>query len=295
MRHWCGKLCFAFMRTGYSRAMDVFSRPVQQVCRAEYEAAMAGERKSGPCEAEVEHIRQPLTRRIADGYPERRPPNLVPSTAQNDEDVPPVRAVRREHAESAFGLTVSSAPAPAALISGLDVAGARVIEPSVGDAEDRASRRGLALTCLIAGAGLFFWAGTMTVRDMVHRDLSIRDGATRAGASSRLASARPAEGEPRLPETAALPQTSPAPERVLAMAERLVAESDVVAARAVLSELVAAGDARAIFAMAETFDPNMIAVWKARVAADAGRARRLYRQAAVNGHPEAALRIEALR
>ncbi|MEQ1648149.1 MAG: hypothetical protein ABL898_06130 [Hyphomicrobiaceae bacterium] len=150
---------------------------------------------------------------------------------------------------------------------------------------ERASRRRIALTCLVAGAGLFFWAGLMAVRQM-----------PRAGGPEMLSRVQPQPSlaprfvsdtggeEPMLAET----------ERQLAMAERLVAEGSILAARSVLTDLAGFGDARALFALAETFDPHMIAFWRVRVPPDPEEARRLYAAAGESGHLDAARRLDAL-
>ena len=51
-----------------------------------------------------------------------------------------------------------------------------------------------------------------------------------------------------------------------------------------------------MFALAETYDPNMLAAWGTRgVAADVAKARALYRKALSLGAERAQVRLDALR
>ncbi len=79
-------------------------------------------------------------------------------------------------------------------------------------------------------------------------------------------------------------------------ARRLIAAGNVVAARDTLATAAAAKSPRALFAMAETFDPNLLAAWGTRgIVADPARARALYEAAAGLGLEEARARLAALR
>ncbi len=54
--------------------------------------------------------------------------------------------------------------------------------------------------------------------------------------------------------------------------------------------------ARRSFALAETYDPNMLAAWGTRgVAADVAKARALYRKALSLGAERAQVRLDALK
>jgi hypothetical protein len=84
--------------------------------------------------------------------------------------------------------------------------------------------------------------------------------------------------------------------QILAVAERFVATGDVLAARAMLSNRAGAGEPRALFALAETYDPSMLASWNARDAEPSTNyARFLYEAARRGGITEAQTRIEALK
>ncbi len=77
---------------------------------------------------------------------------------------------------------------------------------------------------------------------------------------------------------------------------RLVHEGNVLAARTLLATAAGATSPRALFLMAETFDPNMLAAWGTRgVAADPDRARALYAAANALGHDKADGRLDALK
>jgi TPR repeat protein len=55
------------------------------------------------------------------------------------------------------------------------------------------------------------------------------------------------------------------------------------------------GSARAAFALAQTYDPEVLAQWQARgIKGDMARARQLYQLASEQGSPEAKERIAAL-
>jgi hypothetical protein len=91
---------------------------------------------------------------------------------------------------------------------------------------------------------------------------------------------------------------TPAPDVVgdIEAAERLLAEGNIAAARAVLVTAAAAEHPRALFALAETYDPNLLAARGERgVVADAVQARALYAAAASLGHPLATARLRALQ
>jgi formylglycine-generating enzyme required for sulfatase activity/serine/threonine protein kinase len=91
-------------------------------------------------------------------------------------------------------------------------------------------------------------------------------------------------------------QSKPEIEQVLAQAMQKIDRGDVIGARQVL---VAADDANGpqiAFALAETYDPNMLAAWGARgVAADVAKARALYRKALQGGVARAQARLDALK
>jgi hypothetical protein len=76
--------------------------------------------------------------------------------------------------------------------------------------------------------------------------------------------------------------------------ERIIA-GDLSGAREILGRAAAADEAEAILALAETFDPNMLAAWGIRDAAsDVRVARTLYAKALLKGKERARVRLEAL-
>lgn len=81
----------------------------------------------------------------------------------------------------------------------------------------------------------------------------------------------------------------------LAIAANFIASGDIVAARDAIIAADLESNPLAVFAFAETFDPNMLAAWGVRSAhADADRARQLYQRALDNGVMRARQRLEAL-
>ena len=79
-------------------------------------------------------------------------------------------------------------------------------------------------------------------------------------------------------------------------AEAMIARGDIGAARDILAQAASAGSTSARFALAETFDPNMLAAWGTRdPVAEVGTARTLYEQTLSAGDERARARIEALK
>lgn len=106
----------------------------------------------------------------------------------------------------------------------------------------------------------------------------------------------PAFDQARVERIASRTLSAPAFEPHLEEARRLIAAKDVSSARDVLATAAAAKSPKALFAMAETFDPNALAAWGASgVAADPTRARTLYEAALNLGHDGAMSRLEALK
>lgn len=88
----------------------------------------------------------------------------------------------------------------------------------------------------------------------------------------------------------------PAQAILLARSELLASTGDLAGARQLLRESSDPSRAAIVFALAETFDPNMLAAWGLRNAlADAGQARGLYEQALAKGVERARARLEALQ
>jgi hypothetical protein len=82
---------------------------------------------------------------------------------------------------------------------------------------------------------------------------------------------------------------------MVARANKLLAEGNIAAARAVLESVVEAGSAQASFALAETYDPKVLPRWGAvGTQADTAKALDLYSRAADGGIAEAHPRLRAL-
>jgi hypothetical protein len=112
-----------------------------------------------------------------------------------------------------------------------------------------------------------------------------------------IAAVRPA---PLVVSTALVDQNARAPESgsddLLDRARQKVEAGDFRGARDLLNGHEDGDNAATSFALAETYDPNMLAAWDARgVEADAKKARQLYNKALSLGLKRARARLEALR
>jgi hypothetical protein len=99
------------------------------------------------------------------------------------------------------------------------------------------------------------------------------------------------------PRTSAAPPQANASEAggLLARAKALVVQGNILAARGVLEPAAETGSAQAIFALAETYDPNVLATWRTRgTRGDATRARDLYARAYEGGIKAAKDRSDSL-
>lgn len=128
-------------------------------------------------------------------------------------------------------------------------------------------------------------------------------------------SAVPAAGTPSAAEPAATTReaappppplvtlTERAPDRpppdpiaeLMSTGTRLIGNGDIAGARDAFSRAASTGDPAATMALAETFDPNMLAAWGARdIKAEVGTARMLYNKALEAGIVKARARLQAL-
>jgi hypothetical protein len=100
------------------------------------------------------------------------------------------------------------------------------------------------------------------------------------------------------PVPVALPEPAgPSADDLLVQAERRIESGDVVGAREILASTEASAASGAlVFALAETYDPNMLAAWGVRgVTADVMKAKSLYLKARDLGIVRAQMRLEQLR
>ena len=85
-------------------------------------------------------------------------------------------------------------------------------------------------------------------------------------------------------------------QRLTIRASELLRLGDISGARLLLGRAAASGDARAIFALAETYDPNRLAALGVRgIRGEPERAKALYAEALAEGVAEARLRLSDLR
>ncbi len=97
-------------------------------------------------------------------------------------------------------------------------------------------------------------------------------------------------------ETPAAPPLSLDELALLERCETLIAGGNMETARQELARAASAGSLNARFALAETFDPNVLAAWGMRERiADVGAARALYEQALAAGDARAAPRLGGLQ
>lgn len=158
--------------------------------------------------------------------------------------------------------------------------------------------RGSAVVCLATGGALLFWLGAFGGRAMTEAPAQMTASLAPARRLPAASLSAPERAEPAAldrsinPSARALVTTA----QILAVAERFVATGDVLAARAMLSDTAAAGDGRALFALAETYDPNLLASWNAQhIEASRSYAKLLYEGALKAGVPDAQTRLDALK
>jgi hypothetical protein len=85
-------------------------------------------------------------------------------------------------------------------------------------------------------------------------------------------------------------------EGLLTRAQGMIGDGNMVRAREILSDAVLADNPRGLFALAETYDPNILAATGARdVRAEVERARMLYAKALAGGVAAAENRLNALK
>jgi hypothetical protein len=154
--------------------------------------------------------------------------------------------------------------------------------------------RTAAAGCLTLAAGLLFWLNTMSRPPATPTTPSAAE--LSASLISNWAPPAAISTPNRQPKTDALTQDQISTAQILAVAERFVATGDVLAARAMLQDRAGAGEPRALFALAETYDPHMLASWDEKTAeASVTYARFLYEAARRGGVAEAKTRLDALR
>ena len=135
---------------------------------------------------------------------------------------------------------------------------------------------------------------------------------TRAAPETKVADVKPvrvpvhpvekpleAEPPPQVPVIATARLIDPNKARndgLLAQAAQRVDNGDITGAREMLADADDGGEGAVSFALAETYDPNMLAAWGTRgVTADAAKARALYLKAFDLGVAQAERRLDGLR
>jgi hypothetical protein len=128
--------------------------------------------------------------------------------------------------------------------------------------------------------------------DALARDLAATRRQTETEVATVAPRSEPATATPSPPApTAADPETR----RLMVRARQLIDQGNIMAARSMLERASESGYPQAVFALAETFDPNQLAAWgTVGTQGDAARARQLYQKALAGGVPEADARLKAL-
>jgi hypothetical protein len=105
----------------------------------------------------------------------------------------------------------------------------------------------------------------------------------------------PPAPSPTKSELTRVPLTSAEADKALKRAEVLLERRDVSAARLFLERAVEGGSARALFRLAETYDPRALQRWGVRgIRGAPDKAKELYQQAQVTGNTEAGARLVGL-
>ena len=162
----------------------------------------------------------------------------------------------------------------------------------------KAATLGFVVGILVLVPGSILWSRTHAPKapsadDMIELAMTLVSEAT--AHAGRLAPGRPFD-QARVERIASRTLTAPTFEPQLDEARRRIAAKDIQGARDVLATATAAKSMRALFAMAETYDPNLLAAWGASgVNADPERAKALYTAARSLGHSGVDTRLDALR
>ena len=119
-----------------------------------------------------------------------------------------------------------------------------------------------------------------------------------AAASSQTPKAAHAEEVAPIARPAAVEtqgQGSPDAIRLIALANALLGQGDIGAARVVLERAAETGSAQASFMLAETYDPAILSGWRTYgTLGEVTKAREFYAKARAGGIPEATDRFNAL-
>jgi TPR repeat protein len=79
-------------------------------------------------------------------------------------------------------------------------------------------------------------------------------------------------------------------------ARQLIEQRNIIAARSMLERAADSGHPTALFALAETYDPNQLAAWgTVGTQGDPAQARELYQKALAGGMTDAQARLTALQ
>ncbi len=131
-----------------------------------------------------------------------------------------------------------------------------------------------------------------------YQELLMQERARSLGLEEQLAARRDAMPAPEAAQPTVVPEApgNPEPARLMARASLLLDQGNIGVARIVLERAAEMGSASALFALAETYDPAMLAAWRTfGTQGDVGKARELYAKAFAGGIREAKDRLNASR
>lgn len=105
-----------------------------------------------------------------------------------------------------------------------------------------------------------------------------------------------AEAPATKPAAPVLPAADPETRRLMARAQQSIEQRNIMAARSMLERAAESGHPLALFALAETYDPNKLADWgTVGTQGDPTQAREFYQKALAGGLAEAQARLTALQ
>jgi len=135
-----------------------------------------------------------------------------------------------------------------------------------------------------------------TQREALVREL--RSQRAVPSAKTQLEGDKPVAGREAPAAIAPAPETAADAEarRLLGRARQLVDQGNISAARSILEHAAEAGNAQALFALAETYDPHLLTAWGTiGMKGDVAKARELYAKALASGLQEADARLKTLQ
>jgi TPR repeat protein len=132
---------------------------------------------------------------------------------------------------------------------------------------------------------------------VLHKENEAQPVALEKAAEVQIASVAPQAAAPATtPPASTLPAADPETRRLMGRARQLIEQRNIIAARSMLERAADSGHPTALFALAETYDPNQLAAWgTVGTQGDPAQARELYQKALAGGMTDAQARLTALQ